>query len=181
MSLIHFLPLAYGMPLSSVTEAEVMQFVGMSCPAQTLHPAEPPRKQQKPGKGSRELPASSRRHPPRAGDRRPVSAGGAGVGGGGVRSCNASPPSLSVSVPVSPCLSVSLASKEAQVTNILGQHSRTPCGTGLHSHLCCARLPTARHNAANGRRGLSAESAMGTGMRRVASHPEETRLVKRSS
>lgn len=167
MSLIHFLPLAYGMPLSSVTEAEVMQFVGMSCPAQTLHPAEPPRKQQKPGKGSRELPASSWRHPPRARDRRDLAM--------------LRPPSLSVSVPVSPCLSVSLASKEAQVTNILGQHSRTPCGTGLHSHLCCARLPTARHNAANGRRGLSAESAMGTGMRRVASHPEETRLVKRSS
>lgn len=30
---IHFLPLAYGTSLSSVTEAEVMQFVGMSCPS----------------------------------------------------------------------------------------------------------------------------------------------------
>lgn len=40
-SAIRCLPWAYGRALSSLAQAEAMQFVGMSCPAQTVHPAEP--------------------------------------------------------------------------------------------------------------------------------------------
>lgn len=55
MSPIHFLPWAYGMSLSSATEAEVMQFVGMSCHSTNYLSHWAPRKQQKPEKGSQKL------------------------------------------------------------------------------------------------------------------------------
>lgn len=61
MSPIHFLPPAYGMSLFSVTEAEVMQFVGTSCPAQALHPTEPQENSRRQERAAKTSPLHHRR------------------------------------------------------------------------------------------------------------------------